>query len=312
MMNDLTPNAHEPNYSASSTAHTLEELQLYGYRPFDDDPDPRPLPEPQAISTAVADIFDAMMVTLGDTRLEPDLEELLWSMVNTFHRATARIERSLDDNEQAQRRGQREQDGSEVKSVELERLTAEGLSMIERRNAMEIFRDIAAEAFALHTGSVWQPRSGSRVSHRNVTSAMIDSRDYLSAKRKADNDVLLPTGPKVVLSGGADYADHQQLWKTLDLVLVKHPEMVLLHGGSPRGAELIGARWAENRKVTQIAFKPDWNKHSKAAPFKRNDAMLDAMPVGVLVCPGTGIQENLADKARKMGISVLRIGEGSA
>lgn len=311
-MNDLTPNGYEPTHSVSPTARALEELQLYGYRPYDDELDPRPLPEGQTISTAVADIFDALVATLDDTRLEPDLEELLWATVNTFHRATVRIERTLDDNEQAQRRGHREQDGSEVKSVELERLTAEGLSMIERRNAMEIFRDTAAEAFAHHTGSMWHPRSGSRVSHRNLTSAMIDSRDYLSAKRRAENEVLLPEGPKVVLTGGADFSDHRLLWDRLDRVHTKYPDMVLLHGGSPRGAELIAAKWADARKVNQIAFKPDWNKHSKAAPFKRNDAMLDVMPVGVVVCPGTGIQENLADKARKLGVPVMRIGEGGA
>jgi hypothetical protein len=38
-------------------------------------------------------------------------------------------------------RSQREQDGSEVKSVELERLTAEGQTLIERRNAFELMRD---------------------------------------------------------------------------------------------------------------------------------------------------------------------------
>lgn len=312
MMQDHSPNGFEPDHSSSPTARALEELQLYGYRPYDDEPDPRPLPEAQAISTAVSDIFDALVATLGDTRLEPDLEELLWATVNTFHRATLRIERNLDENEQSQRRGQREQDGSEVKSVELERMTAEGLSMVERRNAMEIFRDTAAEAYAHHTGSMWQPRSGSRASHRNLTAAMIDSRDFLTAKRRADNEVLLPEGPKVALTGGADYGDHRLIWDYLDKVHAKHPDMVLLHGGSPRGAELIAAKWADTRKVSQIAFKPDWNKHSKAAPFKRNDAMLDALPVGVLVCPGTGIQENLADKARKLGIPVMRIGEGSA
>ena len=37
-----------------------------------------------------------------------------------FHRANERIERELDDNEQAQRRSQRDQDGSEIRSVELE------------------------------------------------------------------------------------------------------------------------------------------------------------------------------------------------
>jgi len=30
--------------------------------------------------------------------------------------------------------------------------------------------------------------------------------------------------------------------------------------------------------------------------------MLEALPVGLVVFPGTGIQDNLADKARKMGI----------
>src|SRR3546814_17433848 len=75
------------------------------------------------------------------TRLEPDLDDLLWSTVNLFHRATDRIERELDDNEQAQSRGQREQDGSEVKAVELERLTAEGQTLIERRHAFELMRD---------------------------------------------------------------------------------------------------------------------------------------------------------------------------
>src|SRR3546814_17810959 len=75
--------------------------------------------------------------------------------------------------------------------------------------------------------------------------------------------------------------------------------MVLLHGGSPKGAELIAAKWADARKVPQIAFKPDWTKHAKAAPFKRNDQMLNVLPIGVIVFPGTGIQDNLADKARK-------------
>jgi hypothetical protein len=111
---------------SSPTDHVLAELQLYGYRPFQDEPDPRPLPEATIVAGAVADIFDALIATLTDTRLEPDLDDLLWSTVNLFHRAVDRIERELDDNEQAQRRSQREQDGSEVESVELERLIAEG------------------------------------------------------------------------------------------------------------------------------------------------------------------------------------------
>jgi hypothetical protein len=312
MTTDHDDTDFEPPHSSSPTDHVLNELQLYGYRPFQDEPDPRPPPEGNAVACAVADIFDALVSTLNDTRLEPDIEDLLWSTVNLFHRAVDRIERELDDNEQAQHRSQREQNGSEVRSVELERLTAEGITLIERRNCMELFRDQAAERFETHTGTPWRPRSGSQVSHRTLTAAMIDSRDFLAAKRRAETEVMLPPGPKIALTGGLDFNDHRLIWDRLDKVHAKHPDMVLLHGGSPKGAELIAAKWANNRKVPQIAFKPDWTKHAKAAPFKRNDAMLAVLPIGLLHFPGTGIQDNLADKATKLGIPVWKFGEGGA
>jgi hypothetical protein len=85
-----------------------------------------------------------------------------------------------------------------------------------------------------------------------------------------------------------------------------------LHGGTAKGAERIAACWAEARKVTQVVFKPDWTRHAKAAPFKRNDQLLQTLPIGVIVFPGSGITENLADKARGMGIPVWRFGGGAA
>jgi hypothetical protein len=303
----MTDTEHEPPHASSATEHVLAELQLFGYRAFDDEPDPRPLPEANSLAGAVADIFDALAGALTDTRLEPNLEDLLWSTTNVFHRAVGRVERELDDNEQAQRRSQKDQDGSEIRSVELERLTAEGLSLIERRNCLELLRDQAAEAFERHTRNTWRPRAGSMISHRTLTSAMIDSRDFIAARRRADQEVLLPAGPKIAFTGG-DFNDHRLIWDKLDQVRAKHPDMVLLHGGTPKGAELIAAKWADARKTPQIAFKPDWTRHAKAAPFKRNDAMLETLPIGVIVFPGSGIQDNLADKAKTLGIPVWRFG----
>jgi hypothetical protein len=150
------------------------------------------------------------------------------------------------------------------------------------------------------------------VNHRTLTSAMIDSRDFLAAKRRAETEVLVPAGPKIAVTGGLDFNDHCLIWDRLDRVHAKHPDMVLLHGGSPKGAERIAAKWADHRKVPQIAFKPDWTRHAKAAPFKRNDAMLEVLPIGVMVFPGTGIQDNLADKAKKLGIPVWKFGSGGA
>ena len=302
----------EPVHDASPTDHVLTELQLYGHRPFQDEPirgrcrKPRSSPAPSSTSSTHSSRRSR------DTRLEPDLEDLLWSTVNLFHRSVERIERELDDNERAQHRSQREQNGSEVRSVELERLIAQGLTLIERRNAMELFREQAVDRFEACTGSAWRPRTGSMVNHRALTAAMIDSREFLAARRRAETELLVPAGPKIAFTGGADFNDHQLIWSTLDKVHAKHPDMVLLHGGSPTGAERIAARWADTRKVTHIPFKPDWTRHAKAAPFKRNDQILEVLPIGVVVCPGSGIQENLADKARKLGIPVWRLGTGGA
>ena len=209
---------------------------------------------------------------LTRTRLEDDLADLFWSFVNLFHRKIGRVEVELDRNEQAQRRSQTEQDGSEVKSVELERLIDQGKSLIERRNAFEFFRDHAAELFEAATGSAWRPLAGSMVNRRALTAAMIDSREFVAARRRADAEVLAPSGPRIAFTGGTDCNDHPRIWYALDKVRAKHPGMALLHGGSPRGAERIAACWADNRKVPQIVFKPDWTRTRTQHPSSATTA----------------------------------------
>src|SRR5258708_15132100 len=119
----------------------------------------RPLREREGAQDHRDAMVDALAAMLTGTRLEDDLADLLWSFVNLFHRKIDRVERELDVNEQAQRRGQAEQDGSEVRSVKLERLIEQGVGLIERRNAFEFFRDYAAELFAAEIGSAWRPRT---------------------------------------------------------------------------------------------------------------------------------------------------------
>ena len=143
----LNPDPH-PAQDISPTAALLDELALTGYRPIGDEQDPRPLPEADVCRQALADAFDAIGWMLNDTRLEEETSDILWQFTNIFHRKVDRVGRVLDDNEQAQRRSMMEQNGSEVRSVELERLTAEGISLVEQRNAFEFVRDTAAQLFA--------------------------------------------------------------------------------------------------------------------------------------------------------------------
>ncbi len=54
--------------------------------------------------------------------------------------------------------------------------------LTERRNAFGFFRGNLAEFYTSQTGSTWRPRSGSKVDHRALNAAMIDSRGFLNAK----------------------------------------------------------------------------------------------------------------------------------
>ena len=149
------------------------------------------------------------------------------------------------------------------------------------------------------------------VNHGALTASAIDSQEFIAARRRADAELLAPAGARIAFTGGTDCNDHDAIWAALDKVRAKHADMVLLHGGSPRGAERIADCWADNRKVAQVVFKPDWAREGRAAPFKRNDRLLEALPIGVIVFPGSGISANLADKAKKLGIPVWRFDKPS-
>ncbi len=56
-----------------------------------------------------------------------------------------------------------------------------------------------------------------------------------------------------------------------------------------------------------MVCKPDWNRHGRAAPFRRNDELLNLLPKGVIAFPGNGITDNLIGKAASLGIPVQKI-----
>ena len=219
------------------------------------------------------------------TMLADERESMMWGLVNCFHAQTQRLDRALDRMEPDLRDLQRAQDGSEVKSRELEMLTDRAHNTADRRDALEIFRDCAADAYRARTGDVWRPRHGSHTSRTgNLTSAAIDARDFMRARKDRETMAHLPQGTLVAIAGGKDIADPAAVIARLDKTREKYADMVLVHGGGP-GVEKIAARWAERNGVQQIVCKPDWNKHGRAAPFRRNDDLLNLLPKGVIAFP---------------------------
>ena len=127
-----------------------------------------------------------------------------------------------------------EQGGSEIKSRELELVTDRVQNLGDRRDAFEAMRDLAADGYRAETGDTWRPRNGSHSSQTGkLTSAAIDARDYLRARKDRETSAHLPEGTLVAFTGGKDFGDVTAIWHSLDSIKLKYDDMVLLHGGGP-------------------------------------------------------------------------------
>ncbi|MCY4558649.1 MAG: DUF2493 domain-containing protein [Chloroflexi bacterium] len=295
--------------AASPTAAVCESMALYGAAPERGEFDSREVWDADdaidALGEAIRVIVDG--ITVEGTQLADERESLLWGFVNCLHSQVTRLDRTVDRITPEMKDLEKAQDGTEVKAHELETLTDRARNLGDRRDAFERLRDVAAEAYRVHTGDVWRPRHGSHSSRTGqLTSAAIDARDFRRARKDRETRAHLPDGTLVAITGGKTVADADAIWATLDLAKAKHGDMVLLHGGGP-GVEKIAASWAEARGVNQVICRPDWSAHGKAAPFRRNDELLNLLPRGVIAFPGSGITGNLVDKARQLGIPVLRV-----
>ena len=292
----------------SPTAVICDNAALYGATPERGEFDPREIWNRDESVTAVGEAFRILAEDAAPAgfQLADEREPLLWGIVNAFDAQVRRLDRGVDRLAPRLRELQRDQDGTEINARELELTTDRARNLGDRRDAFEQLRDTAARAYRAATGDTWRPRRGSHTSQtRKLTSAAIDARDFLRARQDRETKAHLPEGTLVAIAGGSD-ADPGAVFRSLDKARAKYSDMVLVHGGGP-GVDKIAARWAERHGVHQVVCKPDWNRHGRAAPFRRNDELLNLLPKGVIAFPGSGITGNLVDKAKSMGIPVMAV-----
>lgn len=76
--------------------------------------------------------------------------------------------------------------------------------------------------------------------------------------------------------------------------------MVFLRTAASTGAlPLAAPTRAKSRRGRSAPTGP----RSQSRALQANERLIDAMPTGLIVFPGTGIQDNLVDKARAFGPS---------
>ena len=299
---------HQETATASQTAAICQNAALYGAAPERGELDSREVWDEDDATQALSEAIRIMVegIAVDGTQMADEREALLWSIVNCFHAQIGRLDRAVDRITPEMKDLETAQDGTEVKAWELQLLTDRARNLGDRRDAFERLRDTAAGAYRAETGDVWRPRHGSHTSKTGtLTSAAIDARDFRRARKDRETSSHLPDGTLVAVTGGKEVTDPAAVWSVLDRTHAKHGNMVLVHGGAP-GIETVAAKWAEARSVDQVIVRPDWNVHGRAAPFRRNDDLLNLMPKGVIAFAGSGVTGNLVDKARQMGIPVWR------
>lgn len=274
---------------------------------------PSDFPCEDAIEQTLTGVWSDLFMLFTDTALEADAEDMAWGFVNLFHRAGQRKSNQLDRAADEIRALLAGADGSEVHSSNLEEQTERAQAAEASMIAFEAMRETAAALYLHETGSSWKPASSSRARHgAMLTSAVINGRDYLRARRERRRDAHIPEGTPVIFAGGRgkqDSAEHAKtfadnIWVTLDKVANSVPEMVLVHGGDTKGADRLAASWAERRGIQQLAFSLDRRLGARAG-FKRNEQMLSLDPRYVVAFPGTGVLERLVIDAKARRITVV-------
>jgi len=296
---------------ALTLAAALSALELGHLEPRPEELGGMAPPPNEALEQTATAIWSDLFATMTNTSLERDIEDLGWGLVNLFHRAAAKKHALIDRLTDDIRLLIAEQDGSEINSTNLEEKIELAKKVEEAASCFETMRDTTAALYLYETGRSWVPSTGNRIT-LGVTSAIVDGKAFLRARRERIRDANTPTGTPVVFAGGRlrfasevdakTFADN--LFRTLDKVRDHVGEMCLVHGGDMQGIERLAASWAEQRGIQQVRFSLD-RKLGDRAGFRRNEQMLSLKPRFVVAFEGNGVTERLVIEAKSAKIRVV-------
>ena len=75
---------------------------------------------------------------------------------------------------------------------------------------------------------------------------------------------------KIAVIGSRNFNDYELVKTTLSTL-----NITLLVSGGAKGADSLGERYATENNIETLIFKPDWEKHGKAAGMIRNTDIIN-------------------------------------
>lgn len=86
---------------------------------------------------------------------------------------------------------------------------------------------------------------------------------------------------KILVTGSRKLTDAAS-YKTLKNLLDELAPITIIHGGAV-GVDSLAARYAESENIDTVVMVPDYEKHGKYAPLKRNTELVKLARGGVCV-----------------------------
>lgn len=75
---------------------------------------------------------------------------------------------------------------------------------------------------------------------------------------------------KIGIVGSRGFSDYALLCQELEFFDLFYGPITQIVSGGAIGADSLGARWAQEKSIELIVYKPDWKKYKKKAGMIRN------------------------------------------
>lgn len=80
---------------------------------------------------------------------------------------------------------------------------------------------------------------------------------------------------RVIIAGGRDFNDYDRLEKTMDRLLSRITDEIVIVCGMARGADTLGEQYGKQRGYRIKYFPADWETFGRTAGYIRNQKMAE-------------------------------------
>ena len=109
----------------------------------------------------------------------------------------------------------------------------------------------------------------------------------------------------IIVCGGRDYMDADQVFKSLDRLHAICPIDLVLHGAQT-GADTHGENWAKAREINYFGLPAKWKKYGLSAGPRRNAELLTLPGIHFTIAfPGGTGTADMVKKSLAKGVPVL-------